>query len=426
VVKSFSGTEHIPGDSSTMNQVFLIIENTPELNQFLLKPQSESVIDVRISSNNDTQVQSILEKLNWFIEKYVFKSYDKTLLDINDPKALKEYEKSLQSFFVSRDIPNAAAMFSMLADHKKKSLSQVITEYPENELYEKYLAFCENFSLDVDEKTEFSKNIKNIEYTDTFTNFLSFNEQTLRSKVFYDELKRSFPALQNGDLAEFSEYVNDREYVTDTGSIPLYLKVTGNPIIRTFINSELLYGQMSSLFFSYLFILVMFIVSSRSVRTGLIASLPLLFTTVVNFGFIRLFNFSLNAGTITIASIVIGLAIDYSVHYVSRFREEFLKTLDVIKSLEITSKTVLRAISTGAFTTLLGFFPLGFGNLGIMKQFGIISGISILVSLLSTVVILPIVFSSIKKEKLLKILQKRKADKNEKKSFILSGFNRYR
>ena len=317
-------------------------------------------------------------------------------------------------------------MFSMLADHKKKSLSQVITEYPENELYEKYLAFCENFSLDVDEKTEFSKNIKNIEYTDTFTNFLSFNEQTLRSKVFYEELKRSFPALQNGDLAEFSEYVNDREYVTDTGSIPLYLKVTGNPIIRTFINSELLYGQMSSLFFSYLFILVMFIVSSRSVRTGLIASLPLLFTTVVNFGFIRLFNFSLNAGTITIASIVIGLAIDYSVHYVSRFREEFLKTLDVIKSLEITSKTVLRAISTGAFTTLLGFFPLGFGNLGIMKQFGIISGISILVSLLSTVVILPIVFSSIKKEKLLKILQKRKADKNEKKSFILSGFNRYR
>ena len=426
VVKSFSGTEHIPGNSSTMNQVFLIIENTPELSKFLLKPQSESVIDVRISSNNDTQVQAILEKLNRFIESYVFKSYDKALLDINDPKALKEYEKSLQSFFVSRNISHAAEMFSMLAEHKKKSLSQVVTEYPENELYGKYQSFCENFSLQADEKSIFSKNIKNEEYTETFANFLSFNEQTLRSRVFYEELKKFFPTVQDGDLAEFSEYVNDSEYVTQTGSTRLYLKVTGNPIIRTFINSELLYGQMTSLFFSYLFILLMFIISSRSFRTGLIASLPLLFTTVINFGFIRLFNFSLNAGTITIASIVIGLAIDYSVHYVSRFREEFLKTMDICKSLEITSKTVLRAISTGAFTTLLGFFPLGFGNLGIMKQFGIISGISILVSLLSTVIILPIVFSSIKKETLLKILQKRKADKNEKKSFFLSVFNRYR
>ena len=84
--------------------------------------------------------------------------------------------------------------------------------------------------------------------------------------------------------------------------------------------------------------------------------------------------------TITIAAITIGIAVDNSIHYIYRFKEEYAKNKDYNKTLKLCHSTVGVAILNTSITIVFGFSILIFSNFIPTIYFGVFTGIAMLLS----------------------------------------------
>jgi predicted RND superfamily exporter protein len=93
--------------------------------------------------------------------------------------------------------------------------------------------------------------------------------------------------------------------------------------------------------------------------------------------------------TITIAAITIGIAVDNSIHYIYRFREEFKRINNYNKTLERCHNTVGIAILNTSITIVFGFSILMLSNFIPTIYFGIFTGIAMLLAMISVLTLLP-------------------------------------
>ena len=93
--------------------------------------------------------------------------------------------------------------------------------------------------------------------------------------------------------------------------------------------------------------------------------------------------------TITIAAITIGIAVDNSIHYIYRFKEEFEKINNYNKTLDRCHNTVGIAILNTSITIVFGFSILVLSNFIPTIYFGVFTGIAMLLAMLSVLILLP-------------------------------------
>ena len=93
--------------------------------------------------------------------------------------------------------------------------------------------------------------------------------------------------------------------------------------------------------------------------------------------------------TITIAAITIGIAVDNSIHYIYRFKEEFNKLHNYKETLIKCHNTVGVAILNTSITIVFGFSILILSNFMPTIYFGIFTGIAMLLAMLSVLTLLP-------------------------------------
>ena len=93
--------------------------------------------------------------------------------------------------------------------------------------------------------------------------------------------------------------------------------------------------------------------------------------------------------TITIAAITIGIAVDNSIHYIYRFKEEFSKINDYKKTLILCHSTVGKAILNTSITIIFGFSILVLSNFIPTIYFGIFTGLAMLLAMISVLTLLP-------------------------------------
>ena len=93
--------------------------------------------------------------------------------------------------------------------------------------------------------------------------------------------------------------------------------------------------------------------------------------------------------TITIAAIAIGIAVDNSIHYIYRFREEFEKSGDYVETLYICHGSIGRAVLYTSATIIFGFSILAFSKFLPTIYFGVFTGFALFVALLATLTLLP-------------------------------------
>ena len=93
--------------------------------------------------------------------------------------------------------------------------------------------------------------------------------------------------------------------------------------------------------------------------------------------------------TITIAAITIGIAVDNSIHYIYRFREEFEKINNYNKTLDRCHSTVGIAILNNSITIVFGFSILVLSNFIPTIYFGVFTGIAMLLAMISVLTLLP-------------------------------------
>ena len=93
--------------------------------------------------------------------------------------------------------------------------------------------------------------------------------------------------------------------------------------------------------------------------------------------------------TITIAAITIGIAVDNSIHYIYRFKEEFKEINDYNKTLDRCHNTVGIAILNTSITIIFGFSILILSNFIPTIYFGIFTGIAMILAMISVLTLLP-------------------------------------
>ena len=136
-------------------------------------------------------------------------------------------------------------------------------------------------------------------------------------------------------------------------------------------------------------IFAMFMILFRNIKLSLIGVVPNFIAAFFILGIIGLLGIPLDMMTITIAAITIGIAVDNSIHYIYRFKEEFLKHKDYNKTLKICHSTVGVAILNTSITIVFGFSILIFSKFIPTIYFGVFTGIAMLLAMISVLTLLP-------------------------------------
>jgi predicted RND superfamily exporter protein len=198
--------------------------------------------------------------------------------------------------------------------------------------------------------------------------------------------------LRRNDLINKIQY--DMEKKLDFKKESYFL--TGILILYNNMLQSLFDSQILSLGFVMVGIFLMFMVLFKSVMLSIIGIIPNLLAATFVLGLMGLINLPLDMMTITIAAIAIGIAVDNSIHYIYRFREEYESTKDYELSLYKSHDSIGRAIFFTSITIIFGFSILVLSNFVPTIIFGLLTGLAMLIALLAVLTLLPKLLISFK------------------------------
>jgi predicted RND superfamily exporter protein len=166
-------------------------------------------------------------------------------------------------------------------------------------------------------------------------------------------------------------------------------KLAGVLILFNNLLQSLFKSQILTLGLVMIGIFAMFMILFRNIKLSLIGVVPNFIAAFFILGIIGLLGIPLDMMTITIAAITIGIAVDNSIHYIYRFKEEFLKHKDYEKTLKICHSTVGVAILNTSITIVFGFSILVFSKFIPTIYFGVFTGIAMLLAMILVLTLLP-------------------------------------
>ncbi|UCD61841.1 MAG: RND family transporter [Flavobacteriaceae bacterium] len=148
-------------------------------------------------------------------------------------------------------------------------------------------------------------------------------------------------------------------------------------------------GQIKSLIFALAVVFIILSFVLRSPKAGLLSGLPITIAIVVLFGLMGIFGIALDIATALLSSIMIGVGVDYTIHFLWRFKSERSRGNDHRKAVRITLNTSGRGIIINALSVIVGFMPLILSNFTPLKYFGALIVISITTCLISSLFLVP-------------------------------------
>ena len=166
-------------------------------------------------------------------------------------------------------------------------------------------------------------------------------------------------------------------------------KLAGVLILFNNLLQSLFKSQILTLGIVMLGIFLMFLVLFRNIVLASIGVVPNFIAAFFILGIIGLLGIPLDMMTITIAAITIGIAVDNSIHYIYRFKEEFKKINNYNKTLDRCHSTVGVAILNTSITIVFGFSILVLSNFIPTIYFGVFTGIAMLLAMISVLTLLP-------------------------------------
>ncbi len=166
-------------------------------------------------------------------------------------------------------------------------------------------------------------------------------------------------------------------------------KLGGVLILFNNLLQSLFKSQILTLGLVMIGIFGMFVILFRNIKLSLIGVVPNFIAAFFILGVIGLLNIPLDMMTITIAAITIGIAVDNSIHYIYRFKEEFNNSKNYNKTLILCHSTVGRAILNTSITIVFGFSILVLSKFIPTIYFGVFTGLAMLLAMVSVLTLLP-------------------------------------
>ncbi len=210
-----------------------------------------------------------------------------------------------------------------------------------------------------------------------------------------------YPMGSSADVARLADSV--QTYLDEQFQGDVKARMIGPTILMKRMFSQMIRSQMIGIGTTVVAVGILVSLLMGSVVAGLIALIPLVLTVAVSLGIMAYTGTPLDLMTLMVSAIAVGIGVDYSIHFISRFRREYRVDQDGDRALKATIRSVGRGISYNALTVALGFFILIFASFKGTRSFGLEIALTMVVSAISAVSIIPAILLEFRPKFLVRI-----------------------
>ena len=205
-----------------------------------------------------------------------------------------------------------------------------------------------------------------------------------------DTLLIKFQAL-TGDQERTERMVGDVEglwFGNDEEMTPTSGEIVGLEVVNVMTDSQTA-SILTTILAALIILVIFFWITEGRPALGFIAVGPIALVLVWVLGTMTLLGIPYNVITALITALSIGIGVDYTIHIIHRYEEEFAHLRDPAAAARRTLGTTGSALLGSALTTALGFGVLMFSSLTPFQQFGMVTAITIAYALVAAIVVVP-------------------------------------
>lgn len=218
--------------------------------------------------------------------------------------------------------------------------------------------------------------------------------QDVMPQLVSDELDKGiiqskFASVGSKEIEDFTEKMN--QFIQENSSENYKIELTGLPSVYVKLNNSLIKSQYTSLIIAIIMVLLIVGTVLRSITKGIYATIPIIATILILFGFMGLTGIPLDIATVLVASITLGIGIDYSIHVITGFNSHLKESGNAEKAIEKTIIISGRAIIINITSVTAGFLVLLFSQIVPLQNFGLLIAISMFGSGFGALTLLPVI-----------------------------------
>jgi hypothetical protein len=392
--EAFTGFYSIPFSKDELSNLWFFLLGNDTIYSVVNKDLNRGIIQVTVKTESESETRRLLKEIDKVLNSTPkgFKAsndvdfkYYSNILNVKEDNLKKLYEavKNVSFSTLSKlhreDILNSIRhieeMYGFSVDDKEEVLRRVINLKDFSE---------EDFEKIMEDNPDFGYALYNELY---------LSVKKWKAMYFAEQLNVPY----NKNTEQYLKIVAE-DSVYNPSDQPTYSAVhTGAQEIALYVSDLLFKNQYQSMLLTLLVVFLLLLLQMRSFKVGVIGIIPSIFTVFFNFALMGMFNIPLNTATISIAAIAIGAGVDYAIHFISRFKIESKRIKDSKTAIIRTIYTSGRGILFNALAVSFGFFTFFFSSIRMLRQFGVLTGITLLLSAIITILFLSSAFLLINK-----------------------------
>ncbi len=428
----------IPDSRNKIGNLWFFVEGNEYLNQYVTQEMDESVILARIESLKKSQVSYVNSEIRNLLKTLPTEYKIVRINDLgeNENNRLKDYRRRHLIKRIMTELKIAGKVV------EEKVISEVVNKVENIDKTEDILSSesCRELYYELEKRVSKLRSEFNVDII-----FTSSNEERcslrgwekfdlISGKVIVEDMELEEPVrTELGDIRDsmkllvnqlfIKQYVNqaffkinigetaskhiagllslladetfivgsDFEGFKDLNEEPLSIKARygGLGPVLTMLNDNLMKNQITSIIMALLLVFLLMFYLTRSFVVGLISMIPICFTLLVDFVIMSVFGIEIDDVTIVIASILIGVGIDYTIHIITGLRLGYEKYSDDDKAISFAIRIIGRAVFINTSAVSLGFIALMFGDFLPLRSMGLLTAVTMFVAAGSAVILIP-------------------------------------
>jgi predicted RND superfamily exporter protein len=213
-----------------------------------------------------------------------------------------------------------------------------------------------------------------------------------------------------GDTDTKAAIARMQSYIDANFPDTVKVKTGGPALVESALSGLVVQSQIISVAVSILMVFVIIAISNKSLMAGLIGSIPLIISILINFAVMGFMGIKLNLGTSLVASVSVGIGIDYTIHFIDAYKREYREVNRVsMRDLLQTSTTAIhgdeedvlrrafegsgKAIVINAVSVGAGFAVLALSQFNILADLGLLICLTMFTSALLSLTVIPALLS---------------------------------
>lgn len=221
--------------------------------------------------------------------------------------------------------------------------------------------------------------------------------QLVNSELTKGIVQSKYASINSHDFNTFTVRMN--HFIAENQTEDCQIELTGMPSVYVKLNSSLLISQYNSLLIAIVLVILIVGVILRSALKGIIAAIPVVATIIVLFGCMGIAGIPLDIATVLVASIALGIGIDYSIHIITGFNNYLQENGDIEASIGKVILSGGKAVVINVVSVSAGFLVLQFSQIVPLQNFGLLVAISMAGSGFGALTLLPAIFILVNRKK---------------------------